>query len=438
MPDLLNFSCELQDILSPSMYFYLDPEVLDFTNNQTGKLVIEGKSRLEYEINKTNVLSLIGLFQRTIFDKENVKILYCYNIKSFFSYVRYHINKEIIPTTSLVDLHIIDSFLNQKTTRPVNLTEAMIRAKKLSENKSWGKVYTKIHLPLALKVLPKIESTPLIDQVDKLSKHPFYEIEGQVNGRLNCHKKFKRGSLPHNLSETQLGDLRVKCFEDSSFVVADFKHCEVNVLQWLSKDEVLKEILESGLDVYSVIHKIILGSECKTPEQRELAKRIFLPVMFGLGGRGLAKSLKCTEPQGVELVNRVHRKFSGASKWMQLQQQTAQQGWTVDFFGRPRKYEKNDYYLARNFAVQGVAATVCAEKAIQLYNCVKDKQINFHYTVHDGYILSCLTKNINLTCDIIKNELELESNLCPELKFNVDLKYGDKLNELKQFTKGGG
>lgn len=432
MLELIKTAEEIQDSLASSMYFYLEPDFLDYTNDQSGTIVIEGKTKVELNLNKKNVLSIVGLLQRTIFDKEIVKVLYCYNVKSFFSYVRYYLNKEIVPTNSLVDVHIIDSFLNKKPIKPANLAEVVAKARSLAENKSWGKVYTKIHLPLAIKVLPYIESTPLVDQADRLSKHPYYEIEGQSNGRLNCYKRFKRSYLPHNLSEPQLENLRVRTSDDFSFLIADFKHCEVNVLQWLSKDEVLKEILLSGVDVYSVIYRIIFGTECKTLEQRTLSKRVFLPVMYGLGGRGLAKSLNCPEHQGVDLVNRIYRKFPSASKWMSNQQQLAkQQKWTVDYFGRPRRYEKEDYYLARNFAVQGVAATVCAEKAIQLYSRIQDKGINFHYTVHDGYILSCKTKDIISTCEIIKNELELESKLCPELKFSVDIKYGQKLNDLK-------
>ena len=52
---MIEFSQQLQDALAPSMYVYSSPEVPDYTSGQMGKLIIEGKSRVEVDYNSKNI-----------------------------------------------------------------------------------------------------------------------------------------------------------------------------------------------------------------------------------------------------------------------------------------------------------------------------------------------------------------------------------------------
>jgi len=267
--------------------------------------------------------------------------------------------------------------------------------------------------------------------VEKTPKFPYYEIEGQVNGRLNCLKKFKRGYLPHNLSPEQKQNLKPRG-EGMIFFSADYRHCEVTVLQWLSKDEVLKGIIESGEDLHSEIYRIITQTNCDTPNKRKISKGMFLPVMYGLSGRGLANALSIPENMAFEIIDRIHRCFGTASQWMQQQQDRAKEkGFTTDYLGRPRRYGENEYYKARNFAVQGVAASVCAEKAIQLHNDLEETNGRICFTIHDGYDIVCPVREAKDMPKIIKGALESESKLCPGLKMGVEICYGKTLDQMK-------
>ena len=432
MDPLYEVSWHLSDVLKEAQRAFLkiEPEFLDFSTKTVGKLIIESRGRVEIELNPQNVKQIAGLLQATIFDKEQVPLLLCYNIKSLFSYFRFYLKKEVIPTTPIVDLHVIESFLNLNKKCPKNLIEAINRSEAVSKYKRWTTVYRKIHLPLILKVIPSVESTPLLDKTDKSPKYLYYEIEGQVNGRLNCLKKFKKGYLPHNLSMEQKSNLKPRG-DGYIFFSADFRHCEVTVLQWLSKDEVLKAIIDSGEDVYAEIFRIITGDECDTVNKRNMSKRMFLPVMYGLGDKGLSKNLSIPETTAREIINRINKKFVTATKWMQKQQDVAKsKNVTIDYFGRPRKYQEGESYKARNFAVQAPAAVVCAEKAIALYKELNEMDARLCYTVHDGYVMICHMSHKEDMVNIVRNTLEAESAMCPGLQMKVEICYGDSLDQM--------
>lgn len=432
MTDFYNTSCALADILVEKAYLFVEPETLDFTIHAGGKIVIESRGRIEIEIDRDNVAIVAGLLQETVFNKESIQTLFCYNLKSLFSYFRFYLNKNFTPSNSIVDIKVIENFLNISRKRPENLIEAVNRSNSFSKYKGWKNIYVNVHLPLMLKVLPTIETTYLLDEADKTAKFPYYEIEGQINGRLNCLKKFNKSYLPHNLSPEQSATLKPGGY-GNLFLLADYKHYEVTVLQWLSKDEVLKEIINSDEDVYSVIYRILTQDNCDTAKKREISKKTFLPVMYGLGSKSLSKILDINEGLGIELVDRIRKKFSMATNWMQKQQDMAQdKKFSVDFFGRPRRYEDNKFYLARNFVVQGVAATVCAEKSIKLYNAIKSTNSKICFTVHDSYAMICPYEDAKELYTIVKDTLESESIMCPGLKMKVEVVYGKRLNNMKQ------
>lgn len=440
MSDRLETSLKLSGILKNTDVAYLrvEPEVLDFTRHAAGKLIIETTNgQIEVEIDRNNVKEVAGLLDATVFDNEQLKMLLCWNIKPLFTYMRYYLGKDVIPKSSVVDLYVIEGFLNLNKKRPENIGAAINRSKACSKYKSWTTVYRKIHLPFIFRVLPGIETTPLLDTADKVSKHPYYEIEGQVNGRLNCLKRYSRGYMPHNVGPDQRKSLKPSG-ESRIFLSADFRHCEVTVLQWLSKDEILKEILETGEDLYKELYRIITGDDCNTDNKRNISKKMFLPVMYGLGGRGLSNALSCPEEMGVELVDRIRKKFPTANRWMHQQQETAKKhGFSTDYLGRPRRYGENEHYLVRNFAVQGVAASVCQEKTIQLFNNLSTTNSRICYTVHDGYVISCPIKEAKDIRGVIKDTLESESTLCLGLQMKVEMKYGMNLYDMKVMNIGG-
>lgn len=417
---------------SKSVYLRTDPDVPDFTSKSVFKIFVFGaRSKVELEVTPGNVASVVALFDVTIFDPELVERLYVWKLKSLASYLRFFTDRFLSPKVAVIDLSLIENFQNIHKKPPENLVEAINRTKLAVQCKTWKSLYKSIHLPLALRVLPTVETTPLLDERSRKCVYPYYEIEGQANGRFNSVKKFDYGYLPHNLGPDQRCVLK-PLGESMRFASADFRHCEVTVLQWLSKDERLSEMLDRGEDLHSKIYEVITEDTCNTPKKRQLSQLMFLPVMYGCRPKTLAENLGVKETIAEVLFNRIRLRFSTAWRWMEERQEEAKHGESSDYFGRPRKYPDKPY-LARNAAVQGVAATVCQEKLIDLWSAVDGDRVKILFSVHDGFVLACKTAAAKDTFLLVKRVLESESKLCPGLKMKIEVKFGAKLNDMKVF-----
>ena len=416
-------------------FLKLEPEVPDFTVNAQFKIIILGNNNtIELQAGTHNIVGIIGIFDATIFDKSQINHLYSWNIKALSSYFLFVSKKTFLPSTNLIDLKIIEGFLGTRKNTPENLNECIHRLKAITQNKNWQRLYKSIHLPLALRVLPAIETQPLLNENLKRCEFPYYEIEGQINGRMNCLRKYARSYLPHNMGPDVKKVLKPRGY-GLRFVCSDFRHCEVTVLQWLSNDEKLKNILDSGADLHEQIYEIVTGDPCNSENKRNLSKKMFLPVMYGCGPSGLAHNLGITENVSAEIISRIKNEFHVAWDWIQQKQESAKKGPVEDFFGRPRFFEDKQSYLARNFSVQGVAATACQEKLISLYNALDKDKAHIVFSVHDGFGLVCQTKAAHETYKTIKDVCESESNLCSNLKMKVEIKFGGKLDNMKVLWK---
>jgi hypothetical protein len=422
---------------SRSVYMRTDPEYPDFTAKSEFKISISNlRNRVEVQISPKNVVQIIALFDATIFDKEQIAHLYTWNFKALATYFRAFCesSKFVTPINSLIDLKTIEGFLGIKKTAPENLVEAINRTKVATQIKGWQQTYKNIHLPLLLRVLPTIETTGLLNERTRKAQYPCYEIEGQINGRMNCQDKYASCYLPHTMGADIKGVLKPEG-HGWRFISADFRYCEVVVLQWLSKDETLKQILDSGEDLHSKIYEIVTEDKCDTANKRALSKRMFLPVMYGCGPKTLGTNLGVGEAMGQELFKRIQVRFPTALAWLHARQGEAKHGVVYDYFGRPRQFAEGESYKARNFHVQAVAATFCQEKLIDLWRVVDGDNLRLVFSVHDGYGLICQLSVVKQAYRTVKDTLETESKFCPGLKLSVEIKFGARLDNMKVFWK---
>lgn len=417
-----------------SVFVKTEPETLDFTNGLSAKIHVSTQNgTLEFEINSQNILVIIGMLSATIFEPEKVDRLYTWNFKSLTSYVLYNISKFVTPKNNCIDLKPIEGFLGVHLNSPKNYFEALDRVKLAVKRGGWHQVYKQVHQPLFLRVLPSIETTPLLNLESRRPEYPCYEIEGQTNGRLNSRKAFLKSYLPQTMGNDVKSIMRPHGY-GVRFVTSDFRHCEVTVLQWLSNDERLLEILESGEDLHRRIYEIVTGDKCDSDKKRNLSKKLFLPVIYGCGPFGLSKNLSINENVAKELIDRIFKSFPTATNWIMEKQQQAMHGVVKDYFGRPRSFKSEEVYLARNFVVQGVAATVCQEHLIEVHKSLKDG-IKIVFSVHDGYCFVIPTAKAKEMYIFLKEKLEAESKLCPGLRMKIEVKFGARLDQMKVLWK---
>lgn len=408
-----------------------DPEDVDFINSQNFKLIISGLNKtVKLNLEPTSLLTVMGILAVSIF-AQNINVI-GWNIKPLFTYVLYHTKKAFVPDANIWDLKLLESYLDIHQDCPTDLLNGMQRFKLVASSSSWAKLaetYGKVYYPLISKVLPAIEATGLVDEKDKKIRHPWYEVEGQKNGRLLCKEPFNYSYNPHVMKAEDRMKL-VSRFQGENFLYFDYEHMEVSVLQWLCQDQQLGEILKKD-DVYATIYERVTGER-----NRDLGKKLFLPIIYGESANTLAQVWGIDTIQANNIVHKLKSLFPTTFAWIDSQQRHAEQGVLEDFFKRKRIF-KDNFYKARNFVVQSPASLICLEKLVVLHERLRNYgRVAFH--CHDGYAVSFGNKDFKDVYKASVESLEGESSFCPGLKLTVNVKGGRHLSELIQIHKKKG
>jgi hypothetical protein len=425
----------LERIRGKDVFICAKPEILDFTYNARKITLFVSSKDVAVEITLPQEIKELDMsirqIQHYLFsgdNKENPNVVIGWNIKNIFSYVLGLTKHELDCNSKIYDLKILESYIGIEGNSPQSFEEAVVRLKGVIKHQSWkhlNVVYNQIYTPLIKEVVPSMETIGM-NCSNKQKLHSYYEIAAQLNGRMLCSIAYAKSYNPHNIGEEERSVFRAGM--DYKFVYLDIKHMEVSVLQWLSGDESLKEIMTSGQDLYNGIWKKILNTDTVSEKDRQRCKDIFLPTMYGLGPTSMCEKLKINLESAKLLTARISDRFSGAYNWLTNQQNSMKNNVITDIKGRCRVLEEN-HYRARNFVVQSPASLACLSKLVKLYRMVGvNSKMGFH--LHDGYGIFALELEVD---KIIKNAtllMESEDELFPGLRFKVSCKSGSELNLL--------
>lgn len=432
---------ELLDVLpraekaGQNVYLKFEPEILDFTDNEFSfelQFFLNGFS-FTLRPEPQSLHFLLQALRFSVFGK-GMKVI-VWNWKNFITYVLAKTGKHFQVDAAIVDLKVIEAYAGIRQPAPKTLAESLNRLRSLVSEKIWSEIqpiYRKIHLPLLTTVIPSLEVVGVLDSLKQRLVHAYYEINGQDNGRLLCFDAYGAGYVPHTLGQEQKSHLRPRGL-DEVFMYFDYRSMEVNVLQWLSKDEVLGEACKAD-DVYAAIYKMVVGKDCSDREQREKCKKFFLPVIYGQTAKSLAERLKVDLTTAGAIVGRIQELFPTALAWIEAYQKQVQEtGHAKDVFGKRRSFEGGKEYRVRNFAVQSPASLICLEKLIQLYFALKD-QTDLAYHCHDGYVVYASKDNWKGVFKKAHETLSSESEIASGLRLKVSCRAGRNLDQLRSIN----
>lgn len=426
--DILEISQHLNEFLKKRTTVFVDyePNLQDFTTTREVWITVwwKKKEAIKFIVPKNRIGTFLGILSNTLFSANVLMITW--DIKRLFSYFRYRWPHQINFLSRIIDLKYSEAYMGIEGEKPTIWEEAMKRVGPFIDNKNWCKIHQRIHIPLATDVLPAIETVGLVDTEDRIKKYCYYDIEGQKNGRLSSYKAFEACFLPLNMHPEE--KIKFSPGFEKKFMIFDYKHMEASVLQWLSGDEVLRQILCAGQDIYEAIYSIVSGGHpCNTPEKRQLIKNSFLPVVYGAQAKTLAEQLDIS-PKGAEtLISKFYDSFPTAMTWVQEQQDRAKDQKVADYFGRIRSYDKP--YIARNAVIQSVAAMICLDKLVVLYGRLKN-YMQFIATIHDAYLGVVEDKYLDHVAKEGRLILEAPSDLAPGLRLKVDCKASPDLSQI--------
>lgn len=366
-----------------------------------------------------------------VIDEKN--ILLSWDSKDVFSFLKRRTGISLEVHSSVYDLSLISSYLGINAERPETFKESISLLKTCLSDSNWDKFssfYYGVFEPLLSRVIPDIEACCLVDNEKRACVYPTYVMEGQANGRLSTVKVNNQSYNPHSIGPEEKQNLRPKDYEQV-FLYMDYKNMEVNVLQWLSGDERLLSILNSGRDLYKEIWKKITKQE-PTDAHRKLCKDIFLPVVFGQGKFSLSKKLGVSEEIASRLIHSLSKTFHVAFDWVKSQSADGN-NMAIDAFGRKRIFNDQEHYKVKNFCIQSPASMICLRKLVRLHDALAGKA-NICFHVHDGYCILCNKNEINSIAEIGKKALEEEDPMFPGLNLKVICQQGYRLDDMQTLT----
>lgn len=436
--NLVPLAIQFQKVLSgdsPVMYVRAEPENIDFTAGGTGKLlVVSSVGEITIPLSSQNLTTILGFLSSTVFSDEMTVI--GWGIKSLFSFLKYHLQSPYVTACNILDLKVLESLCDRREDAPVDFWAAMTRLQAVVKDEAWPKLkmlYKHVYQPLMTKVMPALETQGMLDQKNRVTLYSSYEVDSGKNGRLKCSQAFKSCFNPHSITPEDKVRFRPRLLNDQ-FLLFDFRHMEVSVLQWLTGDEHLGEILSLEHDPYKVIFKLISHTDCDNDNKRDACKSFFLPVVYGMGATTLAKELSLSQGTAETIIKRIYSLFPKALAWVQERQKEAQtDNVCYDVLGR-RRYFNDRHYRARDFVVQSPASAVCLEKLVLLHDAIGG-YASLAAHIHDGYLITVSKAATRAVADIGTEVLQGDSLLCPGLKLKVTCKLGRSLDALESYEK---
>jgi hypothetical protein len=411
-----------------TVFMTTQPEIADYTSNKFPVLTIRGVGReTQIPLDPGHLKLLCGVLSYSVFS-ENVTVI-GWNLKSLISHTTFVTGKLFNTECQMFDLKLLEAYIgNRDRPAPSTLSESLKRLKAVFADSSWEKlqdVHKKIHMPLIREVIPTMEVAGLLDEKSRHDVYSCYEIEGQKNGRMKCREPFKHVFNPHVIKPEDKERLLPRQ-RDEVFMYFDFHNMELAMVQWLSGDENLKNMMAEG-DVYANIYKAIKGVS-----DRIAGKNLFLPVIYGESPERLAQEWEISYEDALYHVRALEDLFPLAFKWVNRE---CKNGEAEDHFGRKRKFEEESLFKVRNFYVQSPASLVCLEKLIRLHSAIKGiARLVCH--VHDGYIVAAKKDTWREALRLSVDSLESPSEWCPGLKLSVGCQAGRKLNAMSTIRKG--
>ena len=466
---------------------YIDNEFKDVKDPQENKqITLFDNSMQDEQLQKKNKYknSLIcyviaKLEQKTIEDLKKVKTLELFN----------NIEMPLVPILAnmqyngmLVDKQELSNFGDILKQQINEITKSIYTLAgeefNINSHQQLGKIlFEKLKLPVYKKT--KNGYTTDVEVLEKLKgKHPIIEkiLEYRTLTKLNStyveglipyinehthriHSSFHQtitatgriSSTEPNLqnipTRAELGKQIRKAFKPAEgyvYIDADYSQIELRVLAHISKDENMIYAFKHGEDIHKQVASRILNIPIEevTKEQRSSAKAVNFGIVYGISDYGLANQIGVSNKQAKEYINQYLEKYSGIKHFMNSVVESAKEkGYVETLFGRRRYIPeiKSNNYMVRQFGsrvamntpIQGTAADIMKIAMINVYNKLKEENIDAKIVlqIHDELLLEVSNKDKEKAKQILKNCMEKATKL--EIPLEVELSEGNSWYEVK-------
>jgi len=234
--------------------------------------------------------------------------------------------------------------------------------------------------------------------------------------------------------------------EDMLLLAVDYSQIELRVFAHLSGDQKLKEAFNSGADIHTETASEVFEVEPEevSPNLRRHAKVINFGIAYGMSSYGLSQDLDIPVEEAQDYIDKYFERFSGVKEYMdQTIKKVKECGYAETMFGRRRYIPEinSSNYHRRSFAertaintpVQGTAADIMKKSMIDVYNALKDEDLdlNILLQVHDELVFEVAESDLEKAAKLIKDKMENTAEL--DVPLLVDLQTGENWRDKKDY-----
>lgn len=298
-------------------------------------------------------------------------------------------------------------------------------------------------LVIEYRMLSKLKNT-YVDALPKLVNpktgrvHTSYNQAVATTGRLSSSNP----NLQNIPIRTELGREIRKAFVAGGpgrvLVDADYSQIELRVMAHLSQDAELLQAFADDADVHRRTAARIMGVPVDevTDVMRARAKTVNFGIMYGMGARGLARSLEIDVKEAKAFIDDYFENYPGVRRFVDDTIEAARRDKAVStLLGRVRQLPDIDSREPRtrafaertavNTPIQGTAADVIKCAMVQLDTDLRSEGLGAKMIlqVHDELLLDVPVSELEETKAVVREAMEGAVDL--DVRLKVDMGVGD-------------
>lgn len=270
----------------------------------------------------------------------------------------------------------------------------------------------------------KLNSTYVEGLMDKIGEdgriHTLFKQTETRTGRISSTEP----NMQNIPVRTELGKHMRKFFvadEGKVLIDADYSQIELRVMAHLCGDKNMMDAFKLGEDIHTSTASQVFDVPpiMVSSEMRSTAKAVNFGIIYGIGAFSLAKDINTTREQAEQYINSYLSRYPKVKKFMDSTVENAMKtGMVTTLFGRKRRIPEimssNKVQLsagkriAMNTPVQGTAADLIKIAMINVYNRLKNENLNAKLIlqVHDELIIESDISCADTVSEILREEMQ--------------------------------
>lgn len=218
----------------------------------------------------------------------------------------------------------------------------------------------------------------------------------------------------------------------------DYSQIELRLLAHFSKDPNLVSAFNEGADVHLKTAQMLFGDSLCV-EKRPIAKTINFGLIYGMGSRKLAQTLKISVHEAKKYIESYFNSFPTVKEFLNAkEEEILRLGYAQTLLGHRRyfNFHRVSEFVKKNFLREGInaifqgsAADLIKLSMIEIHRLLRDTSARMLIQVHDELIFEMDERE----CGVLSKEIEkIMNHVYPlNIPLQCNIGVGDNWSELK-------